>query len=364
MNLRTPGPTPIPPSVAQALAQPMINHRGPEFEALFAEVVANLQRVFQTQHEVLVLTASGTGGLEAAVVNLFSPGDRVLAVSIGNFGDRFTKIAEVYGTDVQRLRFPNGHAADPGAIAERLRADPAIKGVLVTHNETSTGVTNDLEAITRAVHEAGAPLLVVDGISSVGSLDVRPDEWGIDVLIAGSQKGWMVPPGITMLAVGPRAWEAHRHARLPRYYFDFTAAHKSAQKHQTPWTPAVSLLYAFREALRLMLAEGLPALFERHRRLGAYTRAGLRELGLRLVPVDERYASNTVTAFWLPERCSADAVQERLRAEYGVVLAEGQGELQGKILRIGHMGYVSEADIDAVLQALRQVLATQAATRA
>ncbi|HLI28534.1 MAG TPA: alanine--glyoxylate aminotransferase family protein [Chloroflexota bacterium] len=363
MNLRTPGPTPIPPQVAEALSRPMINHRGPEFEELFAEVVANLQRVFQTRHEVLVLTASGTGGLEAAVANLFSPGDRVLAVSIGNFGDRFAQIAAAYGLDVQRLRFPNGHAADPAAIADRLRADPTIKGVLVTHNETATGVTNDIEAIARAVQDAGAPLLVVDGISSVGSLDVRPDEWGIDVLIAGSQKGWMVPPGLTMLSVSPRAWEAHRQARLPRYYFDFTAAHKSAQKHQTPWTPAVSLLYAFREALRLMLAEGLPALFERHRRIGAHTRAGLRGLGLRLVPVDERYASNTVTAFWLPEGCAADSVQERLRAEYGVVLAEGQGELHGKILRIGHMGYVSEADIDAVLQALSRVLPAQAAAR-
>ena len=364
MNLRTPGPTPMPPSVAEALRGPMINHRGPEFEALFEEVTVGLQQVFQTQHDLLVLTASGTGGLEAAVVNLFSPGDRVLAVSIGNFGDRFTKIAEAYGTDVQKLKFDNGHAADPDAIAARLKADPSIKGVLVTHNETSTGVTNDLEAIAQAVREAGHPLFLVDGISSVGSLDVKPDEWGIDVLVAGSQKGWMVPPGMTMLSVGPRAWAAHKTATLPRYYFDFSAAQKSATKWQTPWTPAVTLLFGFREALRLMLAEGLPALFARHRRIGSYARQGVRELGLRLVPVEERYASNTVTAFWLPEGLSADAVQERVRSEHDVVLAEGQGELQGRILRVGHMGYVGEADLDAVFAALKQVLPARTAASA
>jgi aspartate aminotransferase-like enzyme len=363
VNLRTPGPTPMPPVVVQALAQPMINHRGPEFAALLHDVTVGVQAVFQTQHDVLLLTASGTGGLEAAIANLFSPGDRLLAVIIGNFGERFATIAERFGTDVQRLVFPSGHAADPEVIAARLAADPQIAGVLVTHNETSTGVTNDLRAIAEVVRRAG-PLLVVDGVSSVGSLDIRTDEWGIDVLVAASQKGWMVPPGVAMVSVSPRAWEAYGRARLPRYYWDFGLARKEAARGQTPFTPAITVLYGLREALRLIQAEGLEAVFARHRRIGAYTRAGLKELGLQLVPVDERYASDTVTAFWVPDGWTDQALAERLRVEHDVVLATGQGELSGRILRIGHMGYVSEADIDQVLEALRQTLTTRtAATR-
>jgi aspartate aminotransferase-like enzyme len=356
VNLRTPGPTPMPPAVAEALSQPMINHRGPEFAALLAEVTAGLQEAFQTQNDLLLLTASGTGGLEAAIVNTFSPGDRVLAVIIGNFGERFATIAERYGLAVERLAFPSGHAADPQAIAERLAAEPSFKGVLVTHNETSTGVTNDLEAIAGVVRDRG-PLFLVDGVSSVGSIEVQTDAWGIDILISASQKGWMVPPGIAMVSVSPRAWEAHRTAGLPRYYWDFTAAKKEAARGQTPFTPAITVLYGFREALKLMRAEGFEAIYRRHERIGQYTRDGLKQLGLRLVPVDERYASNTVTAFWLPDGTEEKPFLERLRVEADVVLAGGQGELSGRIARIGHMGLVTEADIDDVLQAIRRVLA-------
>lgn len=357
MNLRTPGPTPMPSNVAAALSQPMINHRGPEFAELLHEVTVGVQEAFQTRSDVLLLTSSGTGGLEAAIANLFSPGERVLAVIIGNFGERFGTIAERYGLDVQRVTFPNGHAADPQVIADRLAADASLAGVLVTHNETSTGVTNDLEAIAAAVRGKG-PLFLVDGVSSAGSLEIQTDEWGLDVLVSASQKGWMVPPGLAMVSVSPRAWEAHQRATLPRYYWDFAYARKEAARGQTPFTPTITVLYGFREAMQMLRAEGFPAVFERHRRIGAYTRAGLKNLGLRLVPVEERTASNTVTAFWLPEGTDEKGFLETLRAHYGVVLAGGQGELAGQIARIGHMGLVSEADIDQVFGALREVLAT------
>jgi aspartate aminotransferase-like enzyme len=360
VNLRTPGPTPMPAVVAQALSQPMINHRGPEFAELLHDVTVGLQQIYQTRNDLLLLTSSGTGGLEAAITNHFSPGDRVLAVTIGNFGDRFATIAQRFGADVQKLAFASGEAADPQAVAQRLAADPGIKGVLVTHNETSTGVSNDLEAIAAVVRQAG-PLLLVDGISSVGSLEVRTDDWGIDVLVAGSQKGWMVPPGISMVSLSARAWAAGKTATMPRYYWDLDAAKKSAAKGQTPYTPGITVLYGFREALKLMLDEGLAATYERHRRLGAHTRAGVKALGLRLVPVDERRASDTVTAFWLPEGMNDEDTMEILRVEHDVVLAGGQGELAGQILRIGHMGHVTEADLDEAIAAVGQVVAAQAA---
>jgi len=359
VNLRTPGPTPMPERVAAALSQPMINHRGPEFADLLQEVTANLQAAFQTTNDLFLLTSSGTGGLEAAVVNTFSPGDRLLAVVIGNFGERFATIAQRFGCDVQTLVFKSGEAADPAAVAARLAADPAIKGVLITHNETSTGVTNDLEALAAVVRQAG-PLLLVDGVSSVGSIEIKTDAWGIDVLVSASQKGWMVPPGIAMISVSPRAWEANAAARLPRYYWDLALAKKEAARGQTPWTPGITIVYGLREGLRLMRAEGFDAVYAKHRRIGAYTRAAIKDLGLRLVPVDERRASDTVTAFYLPEGTEEKVFLEQLRARYGVVLAGGQGELVGKIARIGHMGMVDEADIDDVIKAIRQTLAAPA----
>jgi aspartate aminotransferase-like enzyme len=360
VNLRTPGPTPMPDSVATALSQPMINHRGPEFADLLREVTTELQAAFQTRNDLFLLTSSGTGGLEAAVVNTFSPGDHLLAVVIGNFGERFATIAERYGCNVQTLAFKSGEAADPGMVAERLAADPALKGVLITHNETSTGVTNDLPALAEVVRRAG-PLLVVDGVSSAGSLEIKTDDWGIDLLVSASQKGWMVPPGIAMVSVSPRAWEANATATLPRYYWDLALAKKEAVRGQTPWTPGITVLYGFREALRLMRADGFDAVYAKHRRIGAYTRAAVKNLGLRLVPVDERRASDTVTAFYLPEGTNEKAFLEQLRVQHGVVLAGGQGELVGKIARIGHMGMVEEADIDDAVRAIRQTLAAPAA---
>jgi len=353
-NLRTPGPTPVPPTVLAAMAQPMINHRGPEFAALIGGVTAKLKHFFQTENDLLILTGSGTGGLEAAVVNLLSPGDQVLAVSIGVFGDRFAEIARVFGAQVTKLDFPWGQPADPAAIQAQLAAHPQIKAVLVTHNETSTGVTNDLESISQAVRGFDK-LLVVDAISSVGSLDLPADRWGCDMVIGGSQKGWMVPPGLVFVTVSPKAWQAATQARMPRFYWDLASAKRTLERGQTPATPAVSILYGLVESLRLMMEEGLPGIVERHRQVAERCRQGAKALGLELF-ARPGYESNTVTAVKVPSGVDAKALLKALREKHDIVLAGGQASLSGKIFRIGHLGYVYEEDIDEVLAALREEL--------
>ncbi len=356
MNLRIPGPTPCPDDVLEAMAGQMINHRGPEFAELIARVTGGLKRLFRTEHDLLILTASGTGAMEAVVVNTLSPGDRVLVVSIGSFGDRFATIAETYGASVERLSFEWGRAADPEAVAQALEKDPSYRAVFVTHNETSTGVTNDLEAIARACRRVRPDVLIlIDAISSLGSLRCEVDAWDLDVVATGSQKGWMVPPGLAMVSVSPRAWQAIERAKMPRFYFDFGRAKDMLAKGQTPWTPAVSLFYALDVALRGLLAEGVDGIVERHRRLGELTRREVKALGLQLF-ADERFASNTVTAVRVPEGIEGPALNKLMREEYGVVLAGGQGKLAGKIFRIGHLGWASEDDIRGCIEALRNAL--------
>lgn len=343
------------------MARPMINHRGPEFKALLAEIIAGLRPIFGTAGDIFLFPASGTGGMEAAVVNTLSPGDRVLAVSTGYFGDRFARIAADFGADVVPLNFPWGQAADPEVVRSHLRADPQIKAVLLTHNETSTGVTNDVRAVAAVVQEVrqgrDSPLIIVDAISSFAALPLPADELGLDVVVACSQKALMLPPGLALLSVSPRAWEAHSRARMPRHYWDFTAAKRSLEKGQTPYTPAISLLYGLVESLRLIHEEGLEAVYARHRRIGAMTREGIRNLGLSLF-ADPDHASDTVTAVRVPEETDGKLLVSRLRQEHNVVVAGGQGHLEGKIFRIGHLGWVQEADITAVLQALSHVIHT------
>ncbi len=359
-NLRIPGPTPLPAEVLQTGTRQMIDHRSPQFAVLLEEAQAGLREMLRTHHDVLILTCSGTGGLEAAIVNTLSPGDKVLAVCIGHFGERFAGIARAYGARVETLAFDWGTAAIPERVAVALAADPEITAVLVTHNETSTGVTNDLAALSRVVRAAGR-LLLVDAISSAGCIELESDAWGCDVVIAGSQKGWMAPPGLAFVSMSPAAWEAQARAGMPRYYLDLKKAQASAAKGQTPWTPAVSVLYALVAGLRLMRAEGLQHIFARHARLGQRTRQGIRALGLELLVTDERQASNTVTAVRVPDGWAVKTLLERLRAEHAVVLAGAQGALAGQVFRIGHLGHCTEADVDAVLAALRHVLAQKGA---
>ncbi|RLC70740.1 MAG: aminotransferase [Chloroflexi bacterium] len=352
--LRIPGPTPCPEEVLQALARQMINHRGGEFKEILYRVTERLKEFFQTKNDVLLLTSSGTGGLEAAVVNTLSPGQKVLGVCSGVFGERFAEIAEKFGAEVKRLDFPWGKPADPQAVAQALDANPEIEAVLVTHNETSTGVTNDLASIAPVVKGRGK-LLLVDAISSLGCIDLQTDAWGCDVVVTASQKGWMVPPGLAFVSVSQEAWEAHRRSRMPRFYWDFSLAKKYFEIGQTPWTPAISVFYALDTSLDLMAQEGLANIFSRHARVGQRTREGVKSLGLSLF-AEESHASNTVTAVKLPEGIDGAKLLRKMREEHGIVLAGGQRELSGKIFRIGHLGWVTEQDIEVVLEKLKLTL--------
>ena len=354
MQLRIPGPTPCPPEVLQAAGRQMINHRGKEFGEIIHSVTAKLKELFQTKNDVFLLTGSGTGGMEAAVVNTLSPGDKVLVVSNGFFGERFAEIPECYGAEVKRLSFEWGEPADPEAVRQALKASPGIKAVLVTHNETSTGVTNDLRSISTIVKEFDK-LILVDAISGLGSIDLPVDAWQCDVVVTASQKGWMVPPGLAMVSISDKAWQAHAKAKMPRYYWDFTKAKSYLEKGQTPWTPSVSTFFGLVVALDMMLAEGLPNIFARHARVANLARNGAKSNGLSLFP-EEKYASNTVTAIKASEKLNVAKLLQILRDEHNVVLAGGQGNLSGKIFRIGHLGWITEDDIKEVLETIAKVL--------
>jgi len=353
-GLRIPGPTPCPAEVLQAMARQMINHRGPEFGQILNDITAKLKQLFQTKDDVFLLTCSGTGGLEAAIVNMLSPGDKVLSVSIGFFGERFTTIAEQFGAEVIPLHYEWGRVADTDDIRRALQAEPKIKAVLVTHNETSTGVTNDLASISSVVKEFDK-LLLVDAISSLGSIDLPVDDWHCDVTVTASQKGWMVPPGLAMVSVSPEAWQAHAKAKMPRYNWDFTRAKSYLEIGQTPWTPAVSFVFALSVALEMMLKEGLSNIIARHARVGKAARDGVKSLGLSLF-AEEKYASNTVTAVAVKEGLDGKQLLKIMREEHQIVLAGGQQSLAGKIFRIGHLGWVTEDDIATIISALRVAL--------
>lgn len=354
MNLRIPGPTPVPQEVAQAGAAEMINHRGPEFAAILARCTDGLKRVYQTQSDVLALTASGTGGMEAAVVNHISPGDRVLVVTIGVFGKRFVQLVNAYGGEPVEMAFEFGTAAEPERIDEALRQDGSIRAVLVTHNETSTGVTNPLREIGEVVRRHDR-LLIVDAISSLSSVEVDMDGWGLDVVVSGSQKGWMIAPGLAFVGVSERAWEAQERCTTPRFYFDLKRAKSSAASGQTPWTPAVSLFFQLDHALGMMFDEGLDAIYERHHRLAEMTRQGVQAMGLRLF-AQEGFRSDTVTSILPPEGVNGDDIRKVAREQYDTVFAGGQADLKGRIFRFGHLGYVTEEHVQAGLDALEASL--------
>jgi len=344
-NLRIPGPTPVPRKVLKEMAQPMINHRGPEFAAILKRVTARLQYFFQTASPVLTYPASGTGGQEAAVANLFSPGEHVVAITIGVFGNRLATIAERFGLQVTRIDFPWGEAADPTVVEERLKSLAPYRGVLMTHNETSTGVANDVEALASLVRRLNPDaLLVVDAVSSLGCIPLEMDPWDIDVVFTGSQKGWMTPPGLMMIAAGQRAWEANKTAKLPRYYFDWELGRKSLEKWQHSTTPPLSIFYALDVSLEMMLAEGREAIFERHQRMGDYVRWRAKEMGLKLL-ADHKNASNTVTAIRLPEGIDSKRLLNTLREQDHIVFGGGQQHLDGKIFRVGHLGFFEEVDL-------------------
>jgi aspartate aminotransferase-like enzyme len=350
-NLRTPGPTPLPEAVRQAQAQQMVDHRGTEFGEMLAEITAGLRQLIATDGEVLLLTGSGSGALEAAIVNTLSPGDRVLAVSIGSFGDRFAKIAGAFGAAVDRLDFEWGTAADAGRLSDALAGADPYRAVLVTHNETSTGVANQLRQLAAVVRDApGEPLLLVDGISGLGAMPFEMDAWGVDLVVSASQKAWMASPGIAIAALGERAVAAGAAARMPRFYWDFAEARQWASKGQTPWTPAITVLYGLRIGVQRLLAEGRERTWHRHAAIAAGVAAGMEALGLRLVAAPED-RSSTVTAAWVPDGLEWASFNAAMRAR-GLVIAGGQGKWAGRILRFGHMG---EVGIDEMVDALERM---------
>ena len=355
-NLRIPGPTPCPPETLNELSRQMINHRGPEFADMQARIMKRLKTFFRTSNEVYVLTASGTGAMEAAIVNVLSPGDKVLAVSIGEFGDRFADIAGVFGADVTKMQVEPGTQADPAEIANALRANPEIVALLVTHNETSTGVTNDISAISKAAREANPEVLViVDAISSLGCLPFATDAWGVDVATTASQKGFMIPPGLAFITLSPRAWAAYEKSTMLKYYFDVGKCKSYADIGQTPFTPAVSLYYGLDLALDMMEKEGLEQTNARHHAIAEYTRTRVKALGLKLL-AEGPQASDSVTSVLVPEGVNAKELLAMLNSDYDTVLAAGQGKLAGKIFRIGHMGQVAREDIDAAVVSLEAAL--------
>jgi aspartate aminotransferase-like enzyme len=319
--LMLPGPTPVPPNVLREMAKPMINHRGPEFKELFAGLTEGLKEVFRTKNDVIIFPSAGTGGMEAAVVNFISPGEKVVVVSIGNFGDRFAKICEIFGAVVEKIDFPWGTAADPDLLADVIKKDTnkEIKAVFVTHNETSTGVTNDLPKLRKALGDHPA-LFIVDSVSGLGAMELETDAWNLDVVVAGSQKSFMIPPGLSIISVNERAWEAAEKCTNARFYWDILVARKYAENGQTPYTPAIPQLNALAESLKLIESEGLPQVIARHRLLRDMVRAGVSALGLELLAADA-VSSSAVTAVLAPSGIEADTIRSTLRERFKVVVA-------------------------------------------
>jgi aspartate aminotransferase-like enzyme len=331
----------------------MINHRGPEFAALMERIVRRMRPFFGTEAEIVLLTAAGTGALEAAVVNVCSPGDRVLAVTCGAFGDRFAAVAEVYGADVRRLEVEWGRAAEPAAVRAALLEEPNVRAVLLTHNETSTGITNPIPGLAAAIREvAPDALILVDAISALGAVPFAMDAWSLDLVVTGSQKAWMAAPGMAFAAVGGRAWAAMETARMPRFYFDLRRHRDSGASGQTPWTPAVAVMYQVDEGLRLMEEETPAGVYARHAACAAATRAGLAALGFELL-ADPAHASQTVTAALVPGDLDWKAFNAEVKRR-GLVLAGGQGRLKGKIFRVGHLGSVEVEEIVGAIAVLEE----------
>lgn len=355
--LMIPGPTPVPANILSAMSRQMINHRGPSYSKIFNEVVEGLKWSYETSNDLIVLTASGTGGMEAAVVNFLSPGDKVIDLNIGAFGSRFVKILKAYGADVDEIKSERGKAADIKQLEEKLSADKnkEIKAVVFQHNETSTGVLNDVKKISEIVKHHGA-LTIVDAVSGLLTAPLKTDEWNLDVVVSGSQKAFMVPPGLAFISVSKKAWEANKNAKMPRFYFDLGTAMKFAEKGENPWTPALSVIYGMKESVRMLKDEGLENIFARHEKMSKAARAGLKALGLKLL-ADDSVASKAVTAVFPPDGVDADALRKIVREKYGVVLAGGQEELKGKIFRIGHLGYVDQMELVVAFSALENSLA-------
>lgn len=356
LMLMIPGPTPVPEAALLALAKHPIGHRTSEFSNILAEVTENLKWLHQTQSDVLTLNVSGTGAVEAGIINFLSPGDRILVGSNGKFGERWVEVGQAYGLNVEEVKVEWGKPLDPAVFAEKLQADTQkqIKAVIITHSETSTGVLNDLEAINRHVKEHGEALIIVDAVTSLGAFNLPVDAWGLDIVASGSQKGYMIPPGLGFVSVSPKAWEAYKTAKLPKYYLDLGKYRKATAKNTTPFTPPVNLIVALHTTLRIMKEEGLESIFARHERLKNATRAAIQGLNLPLFAADSS-ASPAITAV-APQGIESDKIRSLMKKRFDIALAGGQDHLSNKIFRIGHLGFVSDRDILSCIASLEVTL--------
>ncbi len=355
--LMTPGPTPVPAEVLLTQAAPMIHHRTPDFSAAFAEAIVGLKYVFQTEGDALLFACSGTGVMEAAIANCFCAGDTVIVTRNGKFGDRQKLIAEVYGLSVIDLAYEWTEVVRPADITAALEANPGVRGVIVTQSETSSGVLNDVKAIGEIVKSYDECVLIVDSITGIGAVDCKTDEWGLDVVMTGSQKGLMLPPGLAACTVSAKAWRAYERSTLPKFYFDWMKYAKNIEKDTTPFTPAVSLVLGLNVSLGMIREEGLENTIARHSMLAEATRKGCEALGLKLFAPPEGRGS-AVTPVWVPEGVDGKAIVKTMKSKYGVTIAGGQDDYAGRILRIGHLGYFGQFDIITTLAALEMTFAT------
>ena len=352
--LLAPGPTPVPPEVLLAMAKPMIHHRAPEFDKLFGEVREDLKWLFQTRNDVVILASSGTGGMEGAVSNFLSPGDKAISVNGGKFGERWTKLCKTFGVQVHEIKVEWGRAVDPQAVADQLKKDPGIKAVYVQASETSTGVAHDVKALAEIVKSHEETILVVDAITALGVLDLKTDAWGLDVVVTGSQKALMLPPGLAFVSASEKAWRLAEKAKNAAFYFNLKKERDSQQKNQTAYTPAVSLILGLKEVLSILKGEGLEAIFARHALLARAMREGAQAAGLALFPKER--PSDALTAIAAPDGVDGQAIYKNLRTQYGMTAAGGQDHLKGKIFRISHMGYVDSFDVITALAAVEMVV--------
>jgi aspartate aminotransferase-like enzyme len=350
--LLSPGPTPIPNEVALAMSETMIHHRTPQFNKVFDEARQGLKKLFGTKNDVLMLASSGTGAMEASIANLFSPGDKVLVVNGGKFGERWLNIANAYGLSPVEMKVTWGQAVKVAEVETQLKANPDIRAVMIQASETSTTVLHPVKEIAQITRNG--PLLIVDGVTAVGVVPMPVDEWGLDVLVTGSQKALMLPPGLGFIALSDRAWESTKQAKLPRFYFDLNLERKNQQKGSGAFTPAVSLIFGARAALEMIEREGIENVYARHARLCRATRAGARALGLKLLAPDN--PSPAATGIYLPAGIDADQVLDYLRDKMNITLAEGQDQLKGKAIRVAHVGYMGAFDVITAIAALEMAL--------
>jgi len=354
-NLRIPGPVPLPDDVLALAGSQMINHRGPEYADMLDRMTKNLKTVFMTKNDVYFITSSGTGAMETSIVNTISPGDKVLSIIVGVFGERFAEIAEAYGAETTRISFDLGQAADLDKVRETLKGMSDVKAVIFTHNESSTGVSNPLEDLCKVIHEESDALILVDAVSSAGGISIAVDAWGIDVVATASQKSWISPPGISMVTFSEKAWKAHATSTTPKYYLDIEQYEDYLKIGQPPFTPCLPAMFTLDVALQSMVDEGIENVFGRHHEIAQHTRDGAKALGLELLP-DPKFASNTVTAIRLPEGLDGKAFLAKVNKDHNVILGGGQKSLVGKIFRVGHMGWVEKSHIDEALNAAEETL--------